>query len=735
MESLCRLAVERRLRAGASLAGLVFAAVLGAQTPAGPPPGAAVAPPDEVRIVARTQEHARDRIFAAGDVEVHYRDLRLFADRVEYNTATKDILAEGNVVAQSAGEVIRAERVLANLETGRARVEKASGIVQPTILFDAEAVERKEADLFSLSRARVTPCTQPNPRWSFGLSRANLKKDDYLEMWDAVLRIKSVPVLYLPYLRYPLRERATGFLLPRFGLSGPKGVSLSQSFYWAIAPNMDATVGFDLYPSRGLGAGLEYRYLFPGGTKGGLNAYYFIYKRDALGAKPGNSSIVRLDHTQALPLGFTLVANLDYQTSYGFLREFDNDFQRALVYNRTSQVYLSRSWRGFSLSARASRFETYFSEIDDANVTASLPQVTFNVFKTKVFPRLPLFFSLNTSLNRWQYGWKSQFEAGTERRSTRLSVSPTLSVPFSSVPWLTAAASVTANLNAYGESLDPDTGEVVDEPLLTRNFVLGLEVTGPVLTRVFYGRDGRARLKNVIEPHVQYTYDSPVDQAGRVVTTYGYFRYHQMTYGLTSRFLFKAGDRAVEVFALDLAQTHYLSPEEGPLSLFPVDGKAPRFSEVTATLRFYPQSEFSFDAAAAYNPYYDSLSSLRLSATAGAKAAGNFITLTWLTSRNSWVAGIDPALIALYDRDQVGAFGGVRLPGLSLDLQLEADYNIERRKLLYTGAQATFHYQCLDVLVDVRVFYYRERPDTQVRLSLGLGSIGRTLDFLGGFGF
>ena len=735
MESLCRLAVERRLRAGASLAGLVFAAVLGAQTPAGPPPGAAVAPPDEVRIVARTQEHARDRIFAAGDVEVHYRDLRLFADRVEYNTATKDILAEGNVVAQSAGEVIRAERVLANLETGRARVEKASGIVQPTILFDAEAVERKEADLFSLSRARVTPCTQPNPRWSFGLSRANLKKDDYLEMWDAVLRIKSVPVLYLPYLRYPLRERATGFLLPRFGLSGPKGVSLSQSFYWAIAPNMDATVGFDLYPSRGLGAGLEYRYLFPGGTKGGLNAYYFIYKRDALGAKPGNSSIVRLDHTQALPLGFTLVANLDYQTSYGFLREFDNDFQRALVYNRTSQVYLSRSLRGFSLSARASRFETYFSEIDDANVTASLPQVTFNVFKTKVFPRLPLFFSLNTSLNRWQYGWKSQFEAGTERRSTRLSVSPTLSVPFSSVPWLTAAASVTANLNAYGESLDPDTGEVVDEPLLTRNFVLGLEVTGPVLTRVFYGRDGRARLKNVIEPHVQYTYDSPVDQAGRVVTTYGYFRYHQMTYGLTSRFLFKAGDRAVEVFALDLAQTHYLSPEEGPLSLFPVDGKAPRFSEVTATLRFYPQSEFSFDAAAAYNPYYDSLSSLRLSATAGAKAAGNFITLTWLTSRNSWVAGIDPALIALYDRDQVGAFGGVRLPGLSLDLQLEADYNIERRKLLYTGAQATFHYQCLDVLVDVRVFYYRERPDTQVRLSLGLGSIGRTLDFLGGFGF
>ncbi|MCK7477007.1 MAG: LPS-assembly protein LptD [Candidatus Moduliflexus flocculans] len=108
-------------------------------------------------------------------------------------------------------------------------------------------------------------------------------------------------------------------------------------------------------------------------------------KRQGDGTKPGSSSIVRLNHTQALPFGFTLVANVDYQTSYGFLREYDNDFQRALSFNRTSQVYLSRSWRRFNLSARASRFETYFSELDDANVSTSLPQITFNVFKTRLF--------------------------------------------------------------------------------------------------------------------------------------------------------------------------------------------------------------------------------------------------------------------------------------------------------------------------------------------------------------
>jgi LPS-assembly protein len=686
----------------------------------------------EVRITARTQERTKDRVFAAGDVELRSGDVLLLADHIEYDLASKDVLAEGNVVVQSAGQVIRAERVRFNLGSGRGAVEKASGMIPPSILFEAESLVREETDLYSLKKGRITACTQPNPRWSFGVSKGRIRTDDHLAMWNAVLRIKSVPVLYVPYLRYPLKERATGFLMPRIGFGGAKGLSLSQSFYWAIAPNMDATAGIDLYLSRGTGASLEYRYLFPGGTKGDLNLYYFVFKRDGSGTKPGNSSIVRLNHTQALPFGFSLVANVDYQTSYSFLREFDDSFQRALVYNRTSQAYLSRSWRHFNMSARVSRFETYFSEVDDANVSTALPQITFNVFKTRLFA--PLYFSLTSSYSRSQYGWKSAYEAGTERRSSKLAVSPTLSLPFASIPWLTATTSVTANLAYYGQSLESGTGAIVDDPFFAGNVKAGIEVVGPVFFRLFYGQDGRPRLKNIVEPYLNYSYDSPTRHADRIVTDYGFFRYHQMSYGVTSRFLFKTGDRTVEAFSLGLGQTYYFSPKDGPLSRFLVDGEPPRFSEVAATLRFYPQAKFSFDASAAYNPYYHHLSSLRLSATAGAKADGDFLTVTWFSSRNSWVTGVDPDLIALYNRDQVGASAGLRLPALDLDLQVEADYNIREQKILYSGAQLVYHYQCLDLLVDVRAYFFRETPDVQVRFSLGLGAIGRTLGFLQGFG-
>ena len=732
--SLFRPAPGRAAAFLLSLAALVPAGLARQTTaPAAAPAPGGTAGQAEVRILARTTERTKDRVHASGDVEVRCGDLVLFADRLEYDLGTREVLAEGNVVLHSGGEVIRAERVRYSLASGRASLEDAAGLLQPAIQFEAAGVEKERPDLYGLKKARITACAQPAPLWSFTLSRAALEKGDHIAMWDAVVRIKSVPVLYLPYLRYPLTERATGFLMPQLGFAGEKGFSLSQSFYWAIAANMDATAGLEIYPSRGLGAGLEYRYLFPGGTKGQLDLYYFIYKKAADGTRPGNSSIVRLDHAQALPLGFTLVANVDYQTSYAFLREYDSSFQRALSYTRSTQAYLSRSWRAFNLSARVSRFETYFAGTDDSNVSTSRPQVSFNVFKTKLLA--PLHFSLAASFSRWQYGWKSEYEAGTERRSSRLSVNPTLSLPFSSIPWLTATGSVTGRLDVHGQSLDPATGLVVDAPVTTGGLSAAVEIVGPVLTRIFRGRDGRARLKNIVEPFVSYAYDTPVRDADRIVTAYGFFRDNQVSYGVTSRFLFKDGDRAVEVFSLSLGQTYYLSPEDGPLSRFAVDGLPPRFSEVSGTLRFYPRAGFSLDASAAYNPYYDDLSSLRLSATVGARGEGTFLTANWFTSRNSWVTGVDPELLELYRRDQVGVFCGLRLPRLDVDLRLEADYNIEEKELLYTGAQIVYRHQCVDVHVDVRAYAYRDPPDIQVRLSLGLGSIGRTLDFLGGFGF
>ncbi len=728
------LSLRRRLPAVPAALSLLLLALsalppAAQERPAAPGPQT-TSPPPEVRIVARTKEFDKDRIYASGDVEIHYGDFRLFADRVTYDPATKDLTAEGNVVIQSREEVTRAERAFLNLGTGRGRLEKASGLIQPTILFSAGSVERKSDDLYDLSRAWVTSCTQPVPRWSFSFSRAELEKDDHIEMRNAVLSVKNLPVFYLPYLRYPLKDRATGFLMPKLGYSEAKGFSYSQSFYWAMAGNMDATFGLDAYPTIGLGAGLEYRYLFAGGTVGQVNLYYFSFKRDASGTRPSPATVVRLNHSQALPFGFTLTAHVDSESSFDFLQNFDSDFRGASISNRSAQVYLSRSWSRFNFSVRVSRFETYFAQVGDSIVSTSLPEVNFNVFKVRLFA--PVYFSLTGGFKSWQYGWRSEYDAGTERHASDLFLSPTLSLPFSSIPWLTADTSVAGNFHYYGQTLAPGTTQIVNEPLFTGNVAVNVAVTGPVFSRLFYGRSGEARLKNIIEPFFTYTYNSPVVGASRIVTAYGFFRYHQVAYGLNSRFFVKKAGLPVEVLSLGLAQTYYFSPATGPLGQYLVDGKPPRFSEITGTVRYYPSETFSLDAAAGYNPYYHNFSSLRLTATAGSRSDGRFLSLNWYKSMNSWAVGIDPSLASLYNRHQLGATGGLRLPGAGLEIVGEVDYNLQEKKLLYTAAQVVYHYQCLDFQAEVRVYYFRVPPQTEFRLSVGIGNIGRTADLLGG---
>jgi lipopolysaccharide assembly outer membrane protein LptD (OstA) len=708
-----------------------------AQTPpaaAAPPPAAPqdsrqVTTVGEIKILAETKERTKDRILCAGNVEIHYKDIALFADRVDIDPEKKDVLAEGHVVLQSPQEVLSAERASFNLDSSRGELVKVFAMLQPSLYYEAASVEKKADNLYALGKGRVTTCAQPVPRWDFSFARADFKKDDYMAMWGMVLAVKKIPVFYLPYFRYPLnRDRATGFLTPQAGFSGTKGFTYSQSFYWAIGRSMDATLTGDYYSSRGMGGGLEYRYLFSEGSGGALNLYYFLFKKDPERTNADNAYILRLNHNQTLPLDFKLVANVDYQSSFDFLREFDNNFQRAVISNRSSQVYLSRDWSNFNLNIRVSRFETYFNELRNSIVSYNLPQVSFSSFKIKVFS--PLYFSLGSGLSRWEYGWANAYQAGTQTRAQSFWLVPALSVPFTEIPWLTLNTTAGTNLTYYFQSYAPWGKQVVDEPLLTQNFNLSLELTGPVFYRLYRGADGEPKLKHVIEPSVSYKFDSPVARSDRIITARGYFfRYHQLSFGLTNRIFVKQDGMPREVLTLGVSGIYYLAPEESPLQIYRVNGEIPRFADVGSYLRFYPSKDYSVDFSAGFNPYHKTFSSVRFGANLGVPEDDVYLRLSWYKSINPYFQN------AFYNRHQVSAYGGLKIPALDLQAEAEVDYNVQEKKFLYSAFSFVYDYQCLQLKVEARVFYFREKPETQFRISFGLGNIGKSTDILGGIGF
>ncbi|PHQ78311.1 MAG: hypothetical protein COB66_09155 [Coxiella sp. (in: Bacteria)] len=94
-----------------------------------------------------------------------------------------------------------------------------------------------------------------------------------------ILRIKKVPILYLPYLRFPIdNRRLTGFLMPSVSISKEKGQSIGLPFYWSMAPNYDMTITPAFNFKRGFEIKDLFRYLTTRG-RGKLSLAYLPYDR------------------------------------------------------------------------------------------------------------------------------------------------------------------------------------------------------------------------------------------------------------------------------------------------------------------------------------------------------------------------------------------------------------------------------------------------------------------------
>jgi LPS-assembly protein len=76
------------------------------------------------------------------------------------------------------------------------------------------------------------------------------------------VRFKDVPVIYLPWLSFPLGpQRKSGFLFPNIGASNRNGAQFEVPYYWNIRPNADFTAQPVYYAKRGVDLAGELRLL------------------------------------------------------------------------------------------------------------------------------------------------------------------------------------------------------------------------------------------------------------------------------------------------------------------------------------------------------------------------------------------------------------------------------------------------------------------------------------------
>ena len=217
-----------------------------------------------------------DTYTARGSVKIRHKGAVLRAEKVSLNNTTGELIATGNVLYEEEDSAINAERIELNIKTGLGTIYNGEISYKPKgYRIRGESLRRVEKDRYLISRATTTTCNARPPEWHITGRQIEIRQDRSLKARDVTFYIRDIPVFYIPYLWAPLiKGRQTGLLSPVLGYSSTKGLLVRQGFFWAISQDRDLSLYLDYYSKKGIGEGMDYRYIQGPGTNGEVWVYH-----------------------------------------------------------------------------------------------------------------------------------------------------------------------------------------------------------------------------------------------------------------------------------------------------------------------------------------------------------------------------------------------------------------------------------------------------------------------------
>jgi LPS-assembly protein len=132
----------------------------------------------------------------------------------------------------------------------------------------ADSLDVQQGRELTLTNASYTSCTRGKDDWLLKAGKLTIDRETgTATARNATLEFMGVPILYSPYLTYPVTDqRKSGLLLPDFGQSAQRGFDVTVPYYLNLAPNYDATLLPRFMSRRGLQAAADFRYLTAGSS-------------------------------------------------------------------------------------------------------------------------------------------------------------------------------------------------------------------------------------------------------------------------------------------------------------------------------------------------------------------------------------------------------------------------------------------------------------------------------------
>jgi LPS-assembly protein len=204
-----------------------------------------------VQAIEVDYDYNNQRVSAVGNVQMHFNGTSIEADKVIYDQKTKRLHAEGNIRLTDADGKITYANIMDLSDDYRDGFVDSLRVDSPEqTRMAATRADRSSGNYTVFENGVYTACApckddpKKPPLWQVkGARIIHDQTDKMMYFENAQLEFFGVPMAYLPYFSTPdpTVKRKTGFLMPSITSTTAFGFGVETPFYWAIAPDYDAT--------------------------------------------------------------------------------------------------------------------------------------------------------------------------------------------------------------------------------------------------------------------------------------------------------------------------------------------------------------------------------------------------------------------------------------------------------------------------------------------------------------
>jgi LPS-assembly protein len=561
-------------------------------------------------------DYSEDLYSAEGNVIIEQTGAILRADTITLNTLTRDAQATGNVTLAEGENILSCERLDINLITKVGTVSQATLFIKENnYRISGESFEKLGESKYTVVNGTVTTCGGDVPAWKITGGHIDVTLEGFASIKNSTFQVRNIPILYSPFFFYPVKiKRQSGFLMPQPGFSSSDGVKLNNSFYWAVSDSTDATLYLDYTSKKGVGEGAEFRYVLNETSKGKIYQYYTEerseyfedeydellgrHRKRGLAGFEGEHYFSETSYTKAIA---TWLSDRQILQDYGReLSRFDVSWDTVsltTLEKNKSFLFYTKNWSQYTVTGQVE----YFKDLENRNSTTlqRLPTIHFSGERQKI-QKTPLFFKIDSAYD--------YFNRDRGIKGQRLDLFPKLSLPINIKNYV----KITPEIGTRGMfALDLSDNSSYDR----QETVLDAHVELSTTILKIYNLNGKriAKLKHSIEPSIFYSYisDGDQDEFPFFEPLDRFYARQALTYALTNRLTAKVlqpdGSFAEqEVGYFRVAQNYYFTDPD--LTWYYEGYNGHDFSDVLTELRLRLSSYAFFRGTLQYNPYDNNLS-------------------------------------------------------------------------------------------------------------------------------